>query len=232
MGLTVKENEKYVESLIKEERDLLRRLGEAQPHQRGYQSKGVANPYLDGLPDKIKKEINEVKEKARNVSNETNDIRFKMAQSETELLIVFRELMSWDMFVPENYFDGDRLLKQDQWASSDQNQEFLIPTKTFWLPVVLDDDIIDPDSAEAQNPNYMMRVPGNHNNPQNRGFTLPDPLKENLKDFVSTKQESFSRMTDSQKGSKPTRRSSRSDSTSRKMPVDPNEFYQPMLRKP
>jgi hypothetical protein len=83
-----------------------------------------------------------------------------MAQRETELLIVFRELMTYDVFVPDHYFDGDRLLKQDKWASSAANEEFLVPTKTFWLPIALEDeDVVDPDSKEGrENPDYWRAV--------------------------------------------------------------------------
>ena len=80
-----------------------------------------------------------------------------MAQRETELLIVFRELMTWDIFVPDRYFDGDRLLKQDKWASGATDDEFLVPMKTFWLPIAVDDAVVDPASREGR-ANYMRTV--------------------------------------------------------------------------
>lgn len=99
-----------------------------------------------------------------------------MAQRETELLIVFRELMSWDVFVPDHYFDGDRLLKQDKWASSATNDEFLVPIKTFWLPIALEDAVVDPDSKEGRE--YMLPVPDTYLNPPTRGAFLPAPVKD------------------------------------------------------
>jgi hypothetical protein len=34
-----------------------------------------------------------------------------MANKETELLIVFQELVNQEIYAPEHYFDGDKLLK-------------------------------------------------------------------------------------------------------------------------
>jgi hypothetical protein len=103
-----------------------------------------------------------------------------MAQRETELLIVFRELMTYDAFVPDHYFDGDRLLKQDKWASSATNDEFLVPTKTFWLPIALDDGVVDPDSAEARviNQDHWRAVSSSHLGSPERGTYLAPPVHE------------------------------------------------------
>jgi len=101
-----------------------------------------------------------------------------MAQRETELLIVFRELMTWDVFVPDHYFDGDRLLKQDKWASSATNDEFLVPIKTFWLPIALDDALVDPNSTEGRD-HYMLPVPDAYSS--ERGTFLPGAVHDAAK---------------------------------------------------
>lgn len=48
-----------------------------------------------------------------------------MAQKETELVIVLRELMSWDMFAPENHFDGDHIINRKNGAGS--ANDILVP---------------------------------------------------------------------------------------------------------
>jgi len=115
-----------------------------------------------------------------------------MAQRETELLIVFRELMTWDVFVPDHYFDGDRLLKQDKWASSATNDEFLVPIKTFWLPIALDDAVVDPDTTEGrENPLYRLPVPDPHSDAPARGAFLPRPVHEATKRFAAYKRQTL-----------------------------------------
>ena len=72
-----------------------------------------------------------------------------MANKETELLIVFQELVGYEIYAPENYFDGENLLKQGPYAQKSADQ-VLVPLKTFWLPVMnVEEDNVDPNSEEA-----------------------------------------------------------------------------------
>lgn len=52
---------------------------------------------------------------------------------ETELVLIFRELMSCDLYVPDYYFDKTLMLdrkKQEQLMES-----YILPIRTFWRPV-------------------------------------------------------------------------------------------------
>jgi hypothetical protein len=40
-----------------------------------------------------------------------------MAQRETEVLLVLRELTACDIYAPETHFDGDNLTKQGKYAN-------------------------------------------------------------------------------------------------------------------
>ena len=99
-----------------------------------------------------------------------------MAQRETELLIVFRELMSWDVFAPEHYFDGDRLTKQDKWATEAANSDFLVPLTTFWRPIALDEPGLDPNSKEGRE-KYSLTGAAALEHPQARGMFLAGAIK-------------------------------------------------------
>ena len=98
----------------------------------------------------LKAESKEIKAEISRLERSIDDIRFRMAQRETELLIVFRELMCWDIFAPEHYFDGDQLTKQDKWNTDAANNDFLVPLTTFWRPIALDDPGMDPNSKEGR----------------------------------------------------------------------------------
>lgn len=99
-----------------------------------------------------------------------------MAQRETELLIVFRELMVWDVFAPEHYFDGDRLTKQDKWSTEAANSDVLVPLTTFWRPVALDEPGVDPNSKEGRE-KYSLTGAAALEPPQARGVFLAGAIK-------------------------------------------------------
>ena len=44
-------------------------------------------------------------EKIREMERKIERMRFEIASRETELVLTFRELMSWDYFVPDHYLD-------------------------------------------------------------------------------------------------------------------------------
>lgn len=117
------------------------------------------------------------------LEREIDGIRFQMAQRETELLIVFRELMSWDIFAPEHYFDGDRLTKQDRWASDGANSDFLVPLTTFWRPIALDEPGMDPNSKEGRE-KYGLSGAAELEDPQARGAFLAAAIKAAMRGDV------------------------------------------------
>ena len=85
-----------------------------------------------------------------------------MANKETELLIVFQELVSCDIYAPEHYFYGDKLLKQGIFAQKSADQ-VLVPLKTFWLPVInVEEDYVDPNSEEAIKYRIYQPIPQNN----------------------------------------------------------------------
>ena len=55
---------------------------------------------------------------------------------ETELVLIFRELMSWDYSVPDFYFDKDLML--DRKLQEQLQETYLLPTRTFWRPCYFD----------------------------------------------------------------------------------------------
>lgn len=124
----------------------------------------------------LKAENKEIKGKIAKLEKEIDGIRYKMARSETELLIVFRELMSWDVFAPEHYFDGDRLLKQGKWASEATNSDFLVPLTTFWRPISIEEPVIDPNSKEGRE-KYGFSGAAALEHPATRGQFLADPIR-------------------------------------------------------
>jgi len=77
-----------------------------------------------------------------------------MAQRETELLAVLRELAQCDLHAPEDYFDGDRLLKQGrpgQLGGAQEDKEFRVALSTFWRPA----NVAGYEAArEAADPRY------------------------------------------------------------------------------
>lgn len=74
-----------------------------------------------------------------------------MAQRETEVLLVLRELIACDIYAPETHFNGDMLTKQGKYAKiNDTGADYTVPRRTFWIPLDAMDENIDPKSAEAE----------------------------------------------------------------------------------
>ena len=135
----------------------------------------------------LKAESKEIKAEVSRLENKIDDIRFQMAQRETELLIVFRELMCWDVFAPDHYFDGDRLTKQNKWAPEAANNDFLVPLTTFWRPIALDDPTVDPNSKEGRE-KYSMPGAAEFEHPEARGMFLADAIRAAMLQGDSTSQ--------------------------------------------
>lgn len=70
-----------------------------------------------------------------------DEIRFQMAQRETEVLLVLRELTTCDIYAPETHFNGDNLTRQGKYAKiNNQGDLYDVPLRTFWIPVESQDD--------------------------------------------------------------------------------------------
>ncbi|CDW75782.1 UNKNOWN [Stylonychia lemnae] len=61
-------------------------------------------------------------------------ISYQIAMRETDLVLSFRELMSWDFYVPDYYFDKEQLIKHNNTLA----EVYTVPMKTFWIPVTID----------------------------------------------------------------------------------------------
>ena len=66
---------------------------------------------------------------------EIADNRLQISSKETELLLVFNELISCDFYVAEDYFEksqAERLARK-----SKQSETFQVQLATFWRPVIM-----------------------------------------------------------------------------------------------
>ncbi len=66
---------------------------------------------------------------------EIADYRFEITTKETELLQVFKELISCDFYVSDDYFEktqADMLARKEK-----RSETFKVQLATFWRPVVL-----------------------------------------------------------------------------------------------
>ena len=143
---------------------------------------GGGNPYVAKAKLQLKEESKEIKARIVAFEKQVADVRYQMAQRETELLLVFRELMQCDIFAPDNYFDGDRLLKQSRYEQlGGAGEEFLVPLSTFWRPVETGDHVVDPNSKEGRE-KYTVRGLDALNNPATRGRFLADGLQAMARD--------------------------------------------------
>jgi hypothetical protein len=82
------------------------------------------------------------------------------------LILIFRELMSWDYYVSDLYYEGPRGV-----PDAKQKESYLLPTRTFWRPVYFDAY----NEPNLLHPGYARKVRDFND------FQLPEPVKENLK---------------------------------------------------
>jgi hypothetical protein len=84
---------------------------------------------------------------------------------ETELVLVFGELMSWDYSVPDYYFDKNLML--DRKRQEQLQETYLLPTRTFWRPVYFDtfkeEDLLHPTFArKVRDFSQVPHLPSQH----------------------------------------------------------------------
>ena len=93
---------------------------------------------LEGL-DVLKAEVKAQGQQLAVLERKVDDSRYQMAQRETELLLVLREACRCELWAPENYFDGDRLVRQGRLEQLTNPEEFQIPLSTYWWALDMDD---------------------------------------------------------------------------------------------
>jgi hypothetical protein len=79
--------------------------------------------------------IQELSGRLGNEKQKISDYRLEISTKETDLLQVFKELISCDFYVPDDYFEksqADLLARKEK-----RTETFQIQLATFWRPVVM-----------------------------------------------------------------------------------------------
>lgn len=75
--------------------------------------------------------------------------RQRISQKETELLLIFREIMAFDVMVPDVYFERQLQIQRGNQAQAEKLDDvFAVPVKTFWRPVEFGEYVEDPKLVE------------------------------------------------------------------------------------
>jgi len=176
-GGVIKQAEEEIQRCGQEEAAARERLALAQAS--GGLSAG-GNPELAAAKAQLTAEAAAARARRGTLERQVDDIRYQMAQRETELLLVFGELMRYDIFAPDHYFDGDRLLHQGRanelLGGAGAGGEFLVPLSTFWRPVATGEATVDPRSEEGRK-KYTVHGSDALKHPVTRGRFLADGLK-------------------------------------------------------
>jgi len=141
--ITTKENDIRTAHQLKEE------LEGRRQRTAGDLSRG-SNSYLAQARLEHRAEIEEIYQRIHRYHSEIDDTRFTIATKETELLMILRELMAYDIFAPEHHFDGDRIVRRKKTGGPNEVSEYLVPLGTFWRPITMGEHIVDPQSEEAK----------------------------------------------------------------------------------
>ena len=109
---------------------------------------------------------------------ELQKFRYQMSSKESELLQIFRELMSCNFYVPEHHFD--RQLKEERKERKVKQESYNIPLKVFWRPVETKDLTYDyePNLGEKK---YQLPInPMPNLDVHSYGQFLAKPLRDDL----------------------------------------------------
>ena len=82
--------------------------------------------------------------------------RHEISAKETELLLVFRELMAYDFFAPDHLFDRERLIRQRE--NKEAAEQYVIPLNTFWRPLEMASADIDYYETDLTDKKYFKKV--------------------------------------------------------------------------
>lgn len=108
-----------------------------------------------------------------------------MSSKESELLQIFRELMSCDLHVPDHYFD--RQMLEDRKAKKVAQDSYTIPLNVFWRPVELGGEDYEPNLAH---PSFQKKVNAMPKLTRaNYGQYLAAPLRDELRRTSLAKME-------------------------------------------
>ena len=86
----------------------------------------------------------------------------------------FRELMSYDYYVPDLFFDKEMLTRKKE--NKVVAEKFVMPLKTFWRPIELDEYY----EHDLKDKRYMKKVNPTESIDQKIGQYLAKPLRETI----------------------------------------------------
>lgn len=113
----------------------LKPSGMASGYNNRHQNLHVGGNYQeDKLKQaRIKKSYEKKLADANKAEESLKEQRFEISSKETQLLLIFRELMSFDFYVADHYFERDFLeLKREKKIAQER---YIVPLQTFWKPI-------------------------------------------------------------------------------------------------
>ena len=80
----------------------------------------------------LQQRIQDIGVKVSGSSQEISDNRFEISSKETELLLIFNELISYDFYVPDNHFETSQY---DTERKHRRTETYSVPLHNFWRPI-------------------------------------------------------------------------------------------------
>ena len=101
-------------------------------------------------------------------------LRHEISAKETELLLVFRELMHYNYYAPDYLFDREQLImKKDKQRAA---ENYIVPLKTFWRPIELEEYY----ETNMTDKRFFKKVNEMQNIERTIGQYLSKPLRDQL----------------------------------------------------
>lgn len=154
--------------------DDARALKDEYEHYQYMSRQGVQDRAAQSRLSQVRRRYEAALEKARASDSALSEQRFEITSKETELLLVFRELMSCDFYVPDHYFDREQLMRKKE--KKQALEQFVVPLKTFWREIELE-EYYETDLTDKR---YFKKVNPMPDIQSKIGQFLSKPLRDSL----------------------------------------------------
>lgn len=127
---------------------------------------------------RLRKSYQKALDAAKKAEDELIAQRYEISAKETELLLIFRELMAYDYYAPDYMFDREALLRQRE--NKEATEQYIVPLHTFWRPLELANTDVDYYETDLTDRKFFKKVNPMENIEAGIGQYLPKPLRESI----------------------------------------------------
>lgn len=124
-----------------------------QKMNQARRARDMSSSIMENALKRYKDDAKRMEVSINSCEKQINDTNFKLSTKETQMLQTLRELCTWDIFAPEDYFKGDKVVQKSKMVElleEATEKDIVRPMDNFWKPLNYEHEyLVKPNSVQA-----------------------------------------------------------------------------------